>query len=412
MPAVGYRPVIIHADMDAFYAAIEQRDHPELRGRPVVVGGRASRGVVTAASYEARRYGIHSAMPAAEAHRRCPHAVFLRGDMAKYRRVSREVQRIFASVSPEVEPLSLDEAFIDVTASVSLLGPPLAVGRLLRERVRAATGLAVSVGIAAGKMVAKIASDVAKPDGLLEVPPERVRSFLDPLPVGRLWGVGPVTEAALVGAGYRTVGDVRRASPAALGAVVGRGAEHLARLARGEDARLVDPDRDARSYGEEGTFAADTRDERQIRGAILAHADAVARRLRRDGVRASTVVLKLKLAARRARGKFPLLTRRATLAAPTDDGHALATVALRLWEAHRPAGALRLVGVAAAGIVRDGGQLALFPDAARGRRAALNDALDRIVARFGAGSIGPAGARAERSGVTTRAPRGRDEPSG
>jgi len=399
---VSYRPVVLHADMDAFYAAIEQRDRPELRGRPVVVGGTASRGVVTAASYEARRFGIHSAMPAAEAHRRCPDAVFLRGDMAKYRRVSREVQRIFATISPDVEPLSLDEAFIDVTASLGLLGPPLAIGRLLRERVRAATGLAVSVGIAAGKMVAKIASDVAKPDGLLEVPPDAVRAFLDPLPVGRLWGVGPVTQASLAAAGLHTVGGVRRATPAALGAAVGRAAEHLARLARGEDARLVEPDRDARSYGEEGTFDADTRDDRRIRGAIIAHAEAVARRLRHDALRARTVVLKMKLAARTAPGKFRLLTRRATLAEATDDGHALATMALRLWEEHRPSIALRLIGVAAAGLEGGAGQVALFPDAARVRRAALNHALDRIVARFGDASIGPAGARAERSGLTQR----------
>jgi DNA polymerase-4 len=406
MAPVGYRPVVLHADMDAFYAAIEQRDRPELRGRPVVVGGSASRGVVTAASYEARRFGIHSAMPAAEAHRRCPHAVFLPGDMARYRRVSREVQRVFASVSPAVEPLSLDEAFIDVTASVALLGPPLAIGRLLRERVRAATGLAVSVGIAATKMVAKIASDAAKPDGLLEVPPGRVRAFLDPLPVGRLWGVGPVTEAALVAAGLRTVGDVARAPRAALVGAVGRAAEPLARLARGEDARLVEPDRDARSYGEEGTFAADTRDERRIRGAIIAHAEAVARRLRRDRLRARTVVLKMKLAARRRGGRFPLVTRRATLAAATDDGHALAALALRLWGEHRPTGALRLVGVAAAGLEGRGGQLALFPDAAGARREALNDALDRIVERFGAHAIAPAGARAEQSGLTQGLTRG------
>ena len=403
---VSYRPVVLHADMDAFYAAIEQRDHPELRGRPVVVGGTASRGVVTAASYEARRFGIHSAMPAAEAHRRCPDAVFLRGDMAKYRRVSREVQHIVASVSPEVEPLSLDEAFIDVTASVGLLGPPLAIGSLLRERVRAATGLAVSVGVAAGKMVAKIASDVAKPDGLLEVAPDAVRAFLDPLPVGRLWGVGPVTQAALGAAGIRTVGDVRHATPAALGAVVGHAADHIARLARGEDARMVDPDRDARTYGEEGTFDSDTRDERRIRGAIIAHAEAVARRLRHDALAARTVVLKMKLAARTGPGKFRLLTRHTTLAEASNDGHTLAAVALRLWERHRPSIALRLVGVAAAGLAGDAGQMALFPDVGRARRAALNDALDRIVARFGASSIGPAGARAEQGGLTHGLKRG------
>src|SRR5215831_2815171 len=183
--------------MDAFYASIEQRDRPELRGRPVIVGGTSTRGVVMAASYEARPFGVHSAMPTAQARALCPDAVFLPGDMTKYRRVSAQLRDVFATVSSAVEPLSLDEAFIDVTASRTLLGTPLAIGRLLKDRVRAATGLAVTVGIGPGKMVAKIASDLAKPDGLLEVPPGGVAEFLRPLGVGRLWGVGPVTEAAL-----------------------------------------------------------------------------------------------------------------------------------------------------------------------------------------------------------------------
>ena len=207
--------VILHADMDAFYAAVEQRDRPELRGRPVVVGGTSGRGVVMAASYEARPFGVRSAMPTAEARVRCPQAVFLPGDMAKYRRESARIRELFETISPDVEPISLDEAFIDATASARLLGPPLAIGRLLKERVRAATGLAVSVGIAPGKMVAKIASDLGKPDGLLWVPADAVRAFLDPLPVGRLWGVGPVTEAALSRAGVATVADLARRGRAA-----------------------------------------------------------------------------------------------------------------------------------------------------------------------------------------------------
>src|SRR5262245_35281055 len=238
-------PVILHADMDAFYAAVEQRDRPELRGRPVVVGGTSSRGGVTAASYEARRWGIRSAMPSVQARALCPDAVFLRGDIAKYRRVSAQIRAVFATVSPAVEPLSLDEAFIDVTASQALLGPPLVIGQLLRDRVRTATGLAVSVGIGPGKMIAKIASDLAKPDGLLEVAADGVTAFLAPLPVGRLWGVGPVTEAALGHAGVTTIGDLAAASPAAIAAAVGTtAAAHLARLARGEDARSVEPDRE------------------------------------------------------------------------------------------------------------------------------------------------------------------------
>ena len=183
---------VLHVDMDAFYASVEQRDRPELRGRPVIVGGGGARGVGSAASYEARRFGVHSAMPGFEARRLCPDGIFLRGDMKRYTRESKRIFAIFAEFTPRVEGLSLDEAFLDLTGSERLLGPPAQVGERLRQRVRQETGLAVSVGIAPVKMVAKIASDSAKPDGLLEVKPGEVRAFLDPLPVGRLWGVGPV----------------------------------------------------------------------------------------------------------------------------------------------------------------------------------------------------------------------------
>ena len=400
--------VILHADMDAFYASVEQRDRPELRGRPVIVGGTSSRGVVTAASYEARRFGVRSAMPAVQARVLCPDAVFLPGDMAKYRRVSAEIRAVFTTISPEVEPLSLDEAFIDITGSQRLLGTPLAIGRLLRERVRTATGLAVSAGIGPGKMVAKIASDLAKPDGLLEVPAGGVTAFLHPLPVGRLWGVGPVTEAALARAGIATIGALAARSPAELASAVGRtAAEHLVRLATGDDTRAVEPDLAAKSYGEEGTFGADTRDERIIRAAIVTHADAVARRLRRDRVRGRVVVLKLKLAERLGPGRFRLLTRRATLREPTDDGKVVAETALRLWEGHRPRQALRLVGVSAASIAGDlPEQLGLFSDGGRLRHAALNRALDAIVARFGLESIGRGGTGRSEKGLTTRLKRG------
>jgi DNA polymerase-4 len=397
---------ILHADMDAFYASVEQRDRPELRGRPVVVGGTSTRGVVTAASYEARVFGVHSAMPSVQARALCPDAVFLPGDMAKYRRVSAHIRTVFESISSAVEPLSLDEAFIDVTGSVRLLGPPLVIGRLLKDRVRAAIGLTVSVGIGPAKMVAKIASDVGKPDGLVEVAPDGVAAFLAPLPVERLWGVGPVTHAALTRAGVVTIGDLTARAPTELVPYVGNAAEHLLALARGDDVRAVEPDREARSYGEEGTFGADTRDDRLVRAAIVAHADAVARRLRHDRVRGRVVVLKLKLAQRLGRGRFPLLTRRITLAAPTDDGKTISDAAVALWERHRPRDAVRLVGVAAAGIRAHGDdQLGLFADEVRARRSALNHALDRIVARFGADSIARGG-HDRRKGLTTSLKRG------
>jgi len=399
--------VILHADMDAFYAAIEQRDRPELRGRPVIVGGTSTRGVVMAASYEARPFGVRSAMPTVKARALCPHAVFLAGDMAKYRRVSGRIREVFETISPDVEPLSLDEAFIDVTGSQRLLGTPRTIGRMLKERVRAATDLTVSVGIGPGKMIAKIASDLGKPDGLVEVAADAVTDFLRPLPVARLWGVGPVTQTALARAGVVTIGALAARSPAELAAAVGRAAaEHLVRLARGEDARIVDPDLAAKSFGEEGTFGADATDGVSVRAAIVDHADAVARRLRRDGMRARVVVLKIKLAEPLGGGKFRLLTRRATLPEATDDGGTLSETALALWERHRPRRAVRLIGVTAAGIVAAGDeQLGLFGDGARLRRRALNDALDRIVGRFGRDAIARGDGHVEK-GLTTRLKRG------
>jgi DNA polymerase-4 len=399
--------VIMHADMDAFYASVEQRDRPELRGRPVIVGGTSTRGVVMAASYEARRFGVHSAMPTVRARALCPGAVFLPGDMAKYRRESARIRELFATVSSDVEPLSLDEAFMDITGSRRLLGSPLAIGRLLKERVRAATALTVSVGIGPGKMIAKIASDLAKPDGLLEVLPADVLAFLRPLPVGRLWGVGPVTQAALMQAGIATVGDLAASPPRLLATAVGpRVAEHLRRLASGRDARMVEPDLAAKSYGEEGTFAADVRDDQTVREAIVMHADAVARRLRHEQVRARVVVLKIKLATRIGAGRFRLLTRRVTLPRASDDGRELSDAALTLWEAHRPRAAVRLIGVTAAGIAEEAdAQIPLLADPGQARRAALNRALDALVARYGRESV-TRGAGQRGEGLTTRLKRG------
>lgn len=400
--------IILHADMDAFYASIEQRDRPELRGKPVIVGGTSLRGVVSAASYEARRFGVHSAMPTAQARKLCPQAVFLPGDMAKYQRVSAQIRTVFETVSPLVEPLSLDEAFIDITGSTTLLGSPRTIGTLLRARVREATDLAVSVGIGPGKMVAKIASDLSKPDGLLEVDPGGVPEFLAPLPVGRLWGVGPVTQQALLGAGITTIGQLASTPRQRLVQRVGaRGADHLQALATGRDSRDVEPDRDAKSYGEENTFGDDVRDSSTVRAAIVEHADAVARRLRRDGVETRTVVLKIKLAVPLGGGKFPQLTRQTTLRTATNDGAAIAGAALELWELHRPAEAVRLIGVTAAGIVAaGGGQLMLFGDPQTRKRGQLNHALDRIVERFGSASIHRGSGPTPKMAPTTRLKRG------
>ena len=401
--------VILHADMDAFYASVEQRDDPTLRGRPVIVGGTSARGVVSAASYEARRFGVHSAMPTMQARTLCPQGVFLRGDLAKYRRVSAQIRAVFESVSPEVEPLSLDEAFLDVTASQRLFGSPLDMGRLVRARVREATHLAVSVGIGPAKMIAKLASAAAKPDGLLQILPHEVRGFLDPLPVGRLWGVGPVTRGVLERAGIRTIADLAATSPDRLRRIAGPATEHLQALARGDDARGVEVDRDAKSYGEESTFSEDLSDDEPARAAIIVHAEVVGRRLRHDGVRGRVVVLKMKLAERIGPGKFRLLTRRTTLAQPTNDGKTLSDAALALWAAHRPRVPVRLLGVSAVGIVAaDEGQIGLFagpPD----RRDALNAALDHVLARFGDGSLSRGGRVIDKD-LTSQVKRGMEEP--
>lgn len=398
--------VILHADMDAFYASVEQRDRPELRGRPVVVGGAPPRGVVSAASYEARRFGVHSAMPSIEAERLCPDAVFLGGDMAKYGRESKKIRAVFDEFSPDVEPLSLDEAFIDVTSTMRALraGTALEVGRRLKARVFEETGLIVSVGIAPVKMVAKIASDVSKPDGLLEVAPGHVREFLAPLPLSRLWGVGAVTGERLRLRGLATIGDLAEIPEQ----IVPESLRPLWHLARGEDVRSVERDREARSYGEENTFANDVSDDQRLGDVIGQHAEAVARRLRHDGVLARVVRLKVKSTEKLARpGKYRQYTRQLTLPEPTDDGATLASAArglLRDGQLPRP---VRLIGVTAAGIVDarggEGRQLSIFD---RPHSRELNQALDRIAEKHGRDAVRRGVGRVDRASLTSQIKRG------
>jgi DNA polymerase-4 len=394
--------------MDAFYASVEQRDDPSLRGRPVIVGGTSRRGVVSAASYEARAFGVRSAMPTAQARALCPDGVFLPGDMARYASESRRIFEIFERFTPAVEGVSLDEAFLDLSGTEALFGPPEAVGARLRAEVRAETGLAVSVGIGPVKLVAKLASELAKPDGLLSVPADRVREFLGPLPVGRIWGVGPVARGRLEAIGIRTIGELAAAPEARLREALGSYGPEVARLARGCDAREVEPFREPRSYGEENTFAEDVRDRARIERAIRAHAEAVARRLRHDGLRARGVVLKLKLARPLGGGRYPLLTRSATLREPSDDGATLAAAAIGSLARVRAREAIRLVGVAAQRLeARAGEQLDLFTaGASPARRDRLNRALDAIRKRFGARALtlGPAGE--ERAGLSLARKRG------
>ena len=393
--------VILHADMDAFYASVEQLDRPELLGKPVIVGGLGNRGVVTAASYEARPFGVRSAMPMSEARRLCPAAIVLPGRMSRYSQISRQIFAVFREFSPLVEPLSLDEAFLDVTASLGLFGTPVELAMELRHRVRARQGLVVSVGIGPSKMVAKIASSLCKPDGLLEVRLAAVDAFLRPLPVSHIWGVGPVTHGGLVEAGIRTIGELADARLDRLRTVVGRSASSLQTLAPGQDDREVDPERDRKSCGEENTFASDVEDGDELRRTIVAHAEAVAARLRADHIVARTVVLKAKLAKRIGPGKYPLLTRSRTLPDPTDDGRTISAAALGLWSEVCVGLRIRLIGVSATNLApASTEQLSLLDWRGGERRHALNRALDEITARYGERAVRRGGTEVERAAPT------------
>ena len=382
--------MVLHADLDAFFAAVEQRDRPELVGRPVIVGGLSSRGVVSAASYEARRYGVHSAMPTVVARRRCPGGIFLPADHPKYAAVSRRAFAIFQRFSPRVEGLSLDEAFLDLGGTERLHGSPVQVGRALRRAMREETGLAVSVGIAPTKLVAKIASEEAKPDGLLEVPAAAVREFLAPLSVARLWGVGPVTRERLTRAGFLTVGDLSAADPSRLEGLLGGAGLRAWRLAGGEDGRRVEGQRRPVSISEETTLDRDEVNWPRLGAIAQRQADAVARRLRRAGLRARTVVLKLKYGERRAAGRYgyPLVTRRITLTGSSDDGASLGRAARALL-ARLPERPVRLVGVGVTNLEDEGPEQLSFlsqqSDSHRDeqRRRRLNRALDHLADRFG-----------------------------
>jgi DNA polymerase-4 len=382
---------IIHIDMDAFYAAVEQRDALALRGRPVLVGGDRRRGVVMSASYEARRFGIRSAMPMAEALTRCPEAVVVRGRMEHYARVARELRAIFHRFTPLVEPLSLDEAFLDVTASMRLFGPAPAIARTVKDAVRNETGLTASAGVGPSKFVAKIASDLCKPDGLLVIDAAEAVAFLAPLPVRHVWGVGRVTEAALLRLGIHTIGQLAATDPHRLARRWGRGAEALVGWASGIDERPVCPARMPKSMGEEETFTSD-RTAAELPPRLLAQAEDVARRLRARGLGARTVTVKVKLAGRWGPRGFVTLTRRETLPEATaDDGELFATACRLVERLALGERRVRLVGLAAGNLVTwTPEQLGLFaaPREQAARRAALARAVDTLVDRFGAGTIG------------------------
>jgi DNA polymerase IV len=379
---------ILHVDMDAFYASVELRDRPELAGQPVIVGATASRGVVLSATYEARAFGVHSAMPVTRARRLCPQAIFIPPRHSNYAAVSREVMEVFRSVTPEVEPLALDEAFLDVSGAIRRLGQPAQIGQLIRATIAEQQGITCSVGVASCKFVAKLASTRCKPDGLLVVPADGVLDFLHPLPVAALWGVGEQTGQVLARLGLRTVGDIAQIPVATLQRELGQAAgAHLAALAWGRDERVVVSRVPEKSIGAEETFPSDVDDPEVIRRELLRLSGRTARGLRSADALARTVVIKLRLA------NFTTITRSRTLPEPTDVAQIIYATACALYSASGldARARLRLVGVRANGLVpasRAATQLA-FGQRATGWRDAER-ALDRISGRFGADSVRPA----------------------
>jgi len=380
---------ILHVDLDAFFAAVEQRDDPRLRGKPVLVGGSVERGVVAAASYEARRYGVHSAMPMAEAMRRCPHAIVVPHRFERYHDSSRRFFAILSDYSPLVESLSLDEAFVDVTASRLLHGDGPTIARAIKRRVREELELVASVGVAPTKFAAKIGSDIDKPDGLRVIEPGELIEFLHRLPVSRLWGVGAVTQRRLGELGLETIGDVARYPEQVLcrrlGPSLGR---HLAALARGEDSREVVTDGEPVSIGHEETFDRDLSSEAEVVPHLLAQADRVAARLRAAHLRARVVVIKVKHA------DFRLVTRRRTLEDATSDGGRIGRVArdlvrgIDIGDHGGKRTRVRLCGVSVSGLEpRDAPRQLALDEPTRDRGERLGDTLDQIRRRFGDAAV-------------------------
>ncbi|MET7466859.1 DNA polymerase IV [Nonomuraea sp. NPDC005501] len=378
---------ILHVDMDAFFASVELLERPELRGRPVIVGSPAGRGVVLSATYEARAYGVHSAMPMSRARRMCPQATIIPPSHGKYSEVSRGVMEIFHAITPLVEPIASDEAFLDVGGARRRLGPPARIAAMIREQVRDRYGITCSVGVASSKFVAKLASKQCKPDGLLVVPEAEVVAFLHPLPVSALWGVGERTEQALVRLGIRTVGDLARVPPATLRRELGQAAGgHLAELAWGRDERPVTAHAPDKSIGNEETFAADVDDPEAIRRELLRLSERVAGRMRAAGHVGRTVSVKLR------RADFTTITRSRTLKEPTDVAQEIYATACELFEA---AGLervrLRLVGVRMEN---------LRPADSAARQLSLGEretgwreaerAMDKAIRRFGPDAVLPA----------------------
>ena len=394
---------ILHVDMDMFYVAVELRRNPELVGKPVVVGGDGARGVVAASSYEARRFGVFSAMSSAQAKRLCPQAIFLPGDHDLYSQVSQEVFEVFHSITPLVEGLSLDEAFLDVTGALRLFGDGVAIGHELRSRVKQSTQLPSSVGVAPNKFLAKLASVVAKPratrdginpgHGVFEVKLDHELEFLHPLPVESLWGVGPVTLEKLSALSIKTVGDLAKYDRKILTSVLGESlGQHLCELSQGIDDRSVEPDRDAKSIGHEETFSSDIKNSEIAHDHLVRLADAVAARCRSAGVGARTISLKVKFA------DFRLITRSVSVDLPVSSAQAMIKLIEPLLKNIDLSDGVRLLGISARNLSEPDSQMSLFDDSSTGGTANDLDAvwstttaaIDDIREKFGDSAIRPA----------------------
>lgn len=393
---MGNKRYIVHIDMDAFFAAIEQRDDASLRGKPVVVGADPKhgkgRGVVSTCSYEARRFGIRSAMPISEAYRRCPNAVFLPPDMEKYAKVSRGICDILYEFTPDVEPVSIDESFLDISSSHRLFGKchPRETCMLIKSRIREHTGLTASVGLAPTKMAAKIASDLEKPDGMVEVKEEALLDFLRPLEVRRLWGLGEKTQKTLSGMGVWTIGDLAKADTRELERIFGKNGYRLWQLANGIDEERVEAQpAAAKSVSGEFTFDKDISDNEEAHACLIALCEKVSASLRRDEMASRTVTLKIRLEG------FHTYTRSLSLRKPTNFADVLYKAAKGLYNNFdRQGSRIRLVGVRASNLASSAAEVTLFPDVDDEKKESLHAAVDRIRKRFGDGAIGRAAGRA------------------
>jgi DNA polymerase IV len=372
---------ILHIDMDAFYASVEERDDPSLKGKPVIVGGKARRGVVCAASYAARKFGVHSAMPMMRAMNLCPQAIVVSPRMDRYSEISSQIFSIFHRFTPLVEGLSIDEAFLDVGASESLFGNGETIARRIKKEIKDELGLPASAGVAPNKFIAKIASDFGKPDGLLVVEKEDVVKFLAPLPIERMWGVGPKTAPKIHALGLHTFGDIARAETHVLQELIGTWGVEIRALARGEDFREVNPGREAKSISAESTFENDLIGRDAIESTLLAHAAKIAQRLLAENFEARTITVKLKY------GDFSLVTRRITTDDPMSDTTSIYAAACALLDKCDLRRGVRLTGVGVSNLEERGGVRGLFVDPRAKKFEKLEEVVAKAEARFGSGAL-------------------------